>query len=118
MLEAEQEFYEQRNAAVHRGAHTLAVDATENTHLFWASAAEALQLADAGQIAVIFPTRRNLERLAQFATFAEVKTHAENIPVRMVTPFVGERDGQKWLLIPKGQGYPVDGEALSAIERG
>ncbi len=29
VLEAEQEFYEQRNAAVHRGAHALAVDATD-----------------------------------------------------------------------------------------
>src|SRR4051794_9938133 len=29
VLEAEQEFYEQRNAAVHRGAHTLAVSATD-----------------------------------------------------------------------------------------
>ncbi|MFO7690067.1 MAG: SufS family cysteine desulfurase [Cryobacterium sp.] len=29
VMEAEQEFYEQRNAAVHRGSHTLAVGATE-----------------------------------------------------------------------------------------
>jgi len=29
VMEAEQEYYEQRNAAVHRGAHTLAVAATE-----------------------------------------------------------------------------------------
>jgi cysteine desulfurase/selenocysteine lyase len=29
VMEAEQEYYEQRNAAVHRGAHTLAVDATD-----------------------------------------------------------------------------------------
>lgn len=29
VMEAEQEFYEQRNAAVHRGAHTLAVAATD-----------------------------------------------------------------------------------------
>ncbi|BBE22149.1 hypothetical protein MN0502_10320 [Arthrobacter sp. MN05-02] len=29
VMEAEQEFYEQRNAAVHRGAHTLAVEATD-----------------------------------------------------------------------------------------
>jgi len=29
VMEAEQEFYEQRNAAVHRGAHYLAVEATE-----------------------------------------------------------------------------------------
>jgi len=100
------------------GAVELAVDATENTHLFWASAAEALQLADAKQISVIFPTRRNLERLAQFATFAEVKAHATDKPVRMLTPFMGERGGQRWLLIPEGHGYPVDGERLDAVERG
>lgn len=29
VLESEQEFYEQRNSAVHRGAHTLAVEATD-----------------------------------------------------------------------------------------
>ncbi|XAS65029.1 SufS family cysteine desulfurase [Micrococcaceae bacterium Sec5.8] len=30
VIEAEQEFYEQRNAAVHRGAHLLAVEATDS----------------------------------------------------------------------------------------
>ena len=30
VIEAEQEFYEQRNAAVHRGAHYLAVEATDD----------------------------------------------------------------------------------------
>ena len=29
VMEAEQEYYEQRNSAVHRGAHTLAVEATD-----------------------------------------------------------------------------------------
>ncbi|MGH6787107.1 MAG: NUDIX domain-containing protein, partial [Novosphingobium sp.] len=53
------------------GAVDLLVDETENTHLFWASAAEALELADSGEIKIIFPTRRNLERLALFASFAE-----------------------------------------------
>ncbi len=100
------------------GAVNLAVDATENTHLFWASAAEALRLADAGQISIIFPTRRNLERLAQFATFAETKAHADDLPAQMVTPFMGERDGQRWLLIPEGHGYPVLGEPLDVVERG
>ena len=44
------------------GAVDLLVDDTENTHLFWASASEALAMADSGEIKVIFPTRRNLER--------------------------------------------------------
>ncbi len=100
------------------GAVELAVDATENTHLFWASAAEALRLADAGQISIIFPTRRNLERLAQFSTFGETRAHAEGLPAQMVTPFMGERDGKRWLLIPEGHGYPVEGEPLDAVERG
>ncbi|HUQ13218.1 MAG TPA: NUDIX hydrolase [Novosphingobium sp.] len=100
------------------GAVELDVDATENTHLFWASAAEALRLADSGKISVIFPTRRNLERLAQFATFAEAKAQAEAIPAQTVTPYMEERDGRRWLLIPEGMGYPVTGEPLDAATRG
>ena len=99
------------------GSVELAVDATENTHLFWASAAEALRFADSGKISIIFPTRRNLERLAQFATFAEARAQAEAIPVETVTPFMGEREGRKWLMIPEGLGYPVTGEPLDAAAR-
>lgn len=51
------------------GTVDLLVDATENTHLFWASAAEALRMADTGDIKVIYPTRRNLERLALFDSY-------------------------------------------------
>ena len=99
------------------GAVDLLVDATENTHLFWASAAEALRLADTGKIKIIFPTRRNLERLAQFATFAEARSQAEAIPAQTITPFMATRDGAKWLCIPADAGYPVDGEALESAAR-
>src|ERR1700712_647217 len=63
------------------GAVEIAVDATENTRLFWTSAAGALEMGDRGEITVIFPTRRNLERVAQFATFAAVREHAEATPI-------------------------------------
>jgi len=46
--------------------HIIEVDETENRHLFWATAAEALAMAQEGKVKLIFPTRRNLERLAQF----------------------------------------------------
>ncbi len=49
------------------GAVELEIDGSENTHLFWTSAAGALDMAERGELSVIFPTRRNLERLAQFA---------------------------------------------------
>lgn len=100
------------------GAVDLLVDATENTHLFWASAAEALQLADTGKIKIIFPTRRNLERLAQFASFAEARAHVEAIPVQKIVPSIEQRDGAAWLCIPADAGYPVTGELLDSVARG
>jgi 8-oxo-dGTP pyrophosphatase MutT (NUDIX family) len=100
------------------GAVDLLVDATENTHLFWASATEALNLADTGKIKIIFPTRRNLERLAQFASFAEARAHAEAIPAQTISPFLEQRDGVPWLCIAADAGYPVTGEPMDSVARG
>lgn len=100
------------------GAVDLLVDQSENTHLFWASAAEALDLADSGKIKVIFPTRRNLERLAQFTSFADAADHVTRFPSRMITPFMEHREGLPWLVIPGDAGYPVTGEPLESASRG
>jgi 8-oxo-dGTP pyrophosphatase MutT (NUDIX family) len=100
------------------GAVDVTVDATENSELFWASAARALEMADAGEISVIFPTRRNLERLAQFASFAEARAHAEMIPLRTISPRQEERDGEMHLVIPEGLGYPVTSQPLATAKRG
>ncbi len=100
------------------GAVELQVDDTENTHLFWASAHAALEMAERGEIKVIFPTRRNLERLALFASYADAIAHVAQFPVRMITPFMEMRDGQPWLLIPADAGYPIDGEVLESAARG
>lgn len=100
------------------GAVDLLVDETENTRLFWTTAAEALDHADAGRISVIFPTRRNLERLAQFGSFADAVAHLQDYPSRMITPFVTEEGGAKWLRIPADAGYPITGEVLESAARG
>lgn len=99
------------------GAVELEIDATENTHLFWTTARDALAAADRGDIGVIFPTRRNLERLAEFASFEEARAQAEAIPVRTITPWMEERAGERWLMIPDDAGYPVPGEPLSSAAR-
>lgn len=99
------------------GAVDLMVDATENVHLFWTPAAEALALAAQGSIKLIFPTRRNLERLAQFASFTEARDHAAAQPVRMITPFIVQREGEAWLSIPDDAGYPVTSERLDSVAR-
>lgn len=100
------------------GAVDIAVDATENTRLFWSSAADALQMANAEQISVIFPTRRNLERLAQHASFEDALADIARHKVQRIAASDVERDGQIWLEIPEGHGYPVLGEPLSTAQRG
>ena len=105
-------------ADVGTGALDLAADATENRHLFWATAQEALDLADAGRIRVIFPTRRNLERLALWPDFASARGHALATPIQTISPWQEERDGVRWLVIPADAGYPIDGEPLESAARG
>jgi 8-oxo-dGTP pyrophosphatase MutT (NUDIX family) len=105
-------------ADVGTGALDLVVDATENRHLFWATAQAALDLADAGRIKVIFPTRRNLERLALWPDFASAREHALATPIQTISPWMELRDGVRWLAIPADAGYPVDGEPLDGAMRG
>lgn len=99
------------------GAVDITVDATENTRLFWMSAAGALAMADAGDITVVFPTRRNLERLAQFASFADTLDNIARYPVRRICPKEIERDGETWIEIPDDLGYPVTAQPLASALR-
>ena len=100
------------------GAVDVAVDDTENTHLFWTSAAAALNTAERGDIRIIFPTARNLERLAQFASFEAARSHADATPVQTITPWMEERDGKRYLHIREDAGYPVTCEDLTTAMRG
>ena len=100
------------------GAVDVAVDATENTRLFWASAIQALAMDDAGEISVIFPTRRNLDRLALSASYDEACAQAAAFPAGIITPQHEERDGERWLCIPEGRGYPITGQPLASAKRG
>ncbi len=100
------------------GAVDIAADETETRMLFWASAAETLARAEAGDLSVIFPTARNLERLAQFGSFAQARAHAEATPVQTISPYHELRDGEDHLCIPDGLGYPVTSQAMAAVKRG
>lgn len=100
------------------GAVEIEVDATENTRLFWTSAQGALDMAERGEIKLIFPTRRNLERLATFASFEEARAQAQAIPVRTIIPQVVEQNGKPWLSILEDAGYPITSELLETVARG
>jgi 8-oxo-dGTP pyrophosphatase MutT (NUDIX family) len=97
--------------------HIVEADATENRHLFWATAAEVLDMAAQGKAKLIFPTRRNLERLAQFGSFDDAIENITRFPPKMIIPFIEERDGQPHLCIPDELGYPVTSEPLGKAMR-
>jgi 8-oxo-dGTP pyrophosphatase MutT (NUDIX family) len=93
-------------------------DGGETVRAFWATAAEVLAMCDRGEAEIIFPTRRNLERLALFSTFDEAVAHALAHPIVPITPYPEEREDGPWLCIPEGLGYPVTAEKWTSVTRG
>lgn len=83
----------------------------------WLSAADVLGRIAEGSATAIFPTLRNLERLAQFGSFDEAVAHARAHPVETISPWVEEIDGEKWLRIPDHLGYPITAERLTSAVR-
>jgi 8-oxo-dGTP pyrophosphatase MutT (NUDIX family) len=59
----------------------------------WISASEVLDRDRRGEARLIFPTRRTLERIAQHASFDEIRADALGYPIEPVSPWVEERDG-------------------------
>jgi 8-oxo-dGTP pyrophosphatase MutT (NUDIX family) len=84
----------------------------------WLTAKEALDREARGEARLIFPTRRNLERLALHDSFAAIRADALAHPIDPVTPWVEERGGEKFITIPAHLGYPVTEEKLDGLWRG
>jgi 8-oxo-dGTP pyrophosphatase MutT (NUDIX family) len=96
---------------------TASAAEAEAVRTLWASAAQVLEEADSGRARIIFPTRRNLERLARFSSIDEARADAAAHEVRNVVPWIEERDGTSWLCIPEDLGYPVTAELLETARR-
>lgn len=84
----------------------------------WLTAQEVLDRESRGEARLIFPTRRTLERLAQHPTFDAIRDDALAHPIEPVTPWVEERDGEKFITIPSHLGFPVTQERLDGLWRG
>ena len=100
------------------GEWTPAPQPGECEAVIWIGAAALLDRITAGDATAIFPTIRNLERLALFATVAEARADALAHAVETITPWVEELDGIPHLLIPEGLGYPVTREPMDSVRRG
>jgi len=84
----------------------------------WLTAADLLDREARGEARLIFPTRRNLERLAQHGSFEEIRADALAHPIEPVTPWVEEVEGERFITIPDHLGYPVTQERLDGLWRG
>ena len=98
-------------------AQADSADETESVHTAWVTAAEILAEIEEGRAHAIFPTRRNLERLARFASIEDARADAARHPVEKISPWVEEREGRHWVCIPEGIGYPVTAELLETARR-
>jgi 8-oxo-dGTP pyrophosphatase MutT (NUDIX family) len=84
----------------------------------WISAADVLEREQRGEARLIFPTRRNLERLAQHASFEEIRADALAHAIEPITPWVEQHEGEAFITIPDNLGYPVTRERLEGLWRG
>ena len=68
-----------------------------------------------GNARLIFPTRRNLERLALHDSVAAIRADAAAYPIEPITPWVEEQAGERFVTIPGDLGYPVVREKLEGL---
>ncbi|QDP20060.1 NUDIX hydrolase [Sphingomonas xanthus] len=83
----------------------------------WASPAELLARIERAEASAIFPTKRNLERLAAQVDFAAACRNAEAHPLDTIIPWVAEIGGEPHVCIPADRGYPVTSEPLATAFR-
>jgi 8-oxo-dGTP pyrophosphatase MutT (NUDIX family) len=93
----------------------VVVDASEASHHVWISARDAIEASRAGKYYIIFPTMRNLERLAEHPRYEAVLEHLKSVPVMLITPEVREYDKVKFLCLPEDSGYPVTRVPLNEV---
>lgn len=83
----------------------------------WVGAGALLERIERGEAHAIFPTKRNLERLARFGSFDEALADAGAFPIDTITPWVEDVGGEPHVCIPPDRGYPVTSEPLATAFR-
>ena len=93
-------------------------DGWETVDAEWIAPGKALELAAAGERKVIFPTRMNLQLLAEAGSAADAMARARARTLVTVEPVVEKRPGGSVLVIPTDAGYGDIVEPMSAISQG
>ena len=83
----------------------------------WAAPTELLNRIALGEASAIFPTKRNLERIAKQTSFDAAVADARAHSLETIIPWVEEIGGEPHVKIPEGRGYPVTSEPLATAFR-
>jgi 8-oxo-dGTP pyrophosphatase MutT (NUDIX family) len=98
------------------GTEQLAIcDGWETVDAEWIAPSRALELAAAGERKVIFPTRMNLQLLAEAADGADAIARAMSRELVTVLPKIEQREGGQVLVLPPNAGYGAVEESLSSV---
>ncbi len=81
------------------------VDGREIVDAQWLTPADALARSARGEMEIVFPTRKQLERLAGFSSPDELLAHARHAPVHPVQPRVLGSGEQARIVLPGEPGY-------------
>lgn len=92
-------------------------DGRESVDSIWISPEQALKDADEGKLKVIFPTRMNLMRLAQYNNVQEAIDACAQQHVVKVMPWTEQRESGPVLCIPSDAGYDVTELPLELVMR-
>ncbi len=92
--------------------HLAVHDGHESVDSVWIRPADVLDQAARGERTVIFPTLRNIEKLATFASVEEAMTATAASKVVRVEPWTERRDDGTWLCIPSEAGYAICEELM------
>ena len=87
------------------GRQIAACDGYETVDAEWLSPSTALEMGVSGERTIIFPTRLNLQLLAEAASAEECVAQAASRDVVTVLPEVIQREGKQVLTIPEDAGY-------------
>ena len=90
-------------------------DGWETVDAEWIAPAEVMRLATTGERKVIFPTRMNLQLLAESASGEEAVAQAGARTLVVVEPKVERRESGSVLVIPSDAGYGAVVEPLAAL---
>lgn len=98
--------------------HVALHDGHESVDSVWISPQAALEGAADGTYTVIFPTLRNIERLAEARTPADAVRLAAGRSVITVEPWTEQRRDGTYVCIPPDAGYSITEEQVPARKPG